>query len=164
MDEHAFPPTGFAVAWLGCSLHYEQVGRVGRHLKCFVFMCKIHYNHQSAAILTYSMSVVVFPSKIPAPNAFSRLKLSKITLQIYVKYYVLLLYIDTLPDGAHLQLEYSASKGIYLQWQIWCFYHQSIYNHRCRQKTNHTPKAISPPTPTPPKKKKTIFFFFFNYF
>ena len=72
--------------------NYEQVGRVGRHLKCFVFMCKIHYNHQSAAILTFSRSVVVFPSKIPAPNAFSRLKLSKITLQIYVKYYVLLLY------------------------------------------------------------------------
>ena len=22
MDEHAFPPTGFAVAWLGCSLQY----------------------------------------------------------------------------------------------------------------------------------------------
>ena len=21
MVEHAFPPTGFAVAWLGCSLH-----------------------------------------------------------------------------------------------------------------------------------------------
>ena len=24
MDEHAFPPTGFAVAWLGCSLQYVQ--------------------------------------------------------------------------------------------------------------------------------------------
>ena len=24
VDEHAFPLTGFALAWLGCSLHYLQ--------------------------------------------------------------------------------------------------------------------------------------------
>ena len=24
VDEHALPPTGFAVAWLGCSLHFNR--------------------------------------------------------------------------------------------------------------------------------------------
>ena len=28
MDEHAFPSTGFAVAWLGCSLQYVQLSSV----------------------------------------------------------------------------------------------------------------------------------------
>ena len=27
MDEHAFPPTGFAVAWLGCTLHLLYSGQ-----------------------------------------------------------------------------------------------------------------------------------------
>ena len=27
MDEHAFPPAGFAVARLGCSLHLEEQNR-----------------------------------------------------------------------------------------------------------------------------------------
>ena len=52
----------------------EQVGRVGCHLKYFVLMCKLHYNHLIAAILTFNRPVIVFPCKIPALNAFSRLK------------------------------------------------------------------------------------------
>ena len=37
MDEHAFPPTGLAVAWLGCSLHYIKTEHNNYPLKIMIF-------------------------------------------------------------------------------------------------------------------------------
>ena len=34
MDEYAFPPTGFAVAGLGCMLQHEEIGAVNETRKC----------------------------------------------------------------------------------------------------------------------------------
>ena len=32
MDEHAFPPMGFAVAWLSCTLHQKSLHKITKHL------------------------------------------------------------------------------------------------------------------------------------
>ena len=43
MDEHAFPPTGFAVAWLGCTLQRTEIfDLVCDGYKCVIFViCKV---------------------------------------------------------------------------------------------------------------------------
>ena len=44
VDEHAFPPTGFAVAWLGCSLHNNQLFPIRLGFKC-QYMYYLNYIH-----------------------------------------------------------------------------------------------------------------------
>ena len=51
MDEHAFPPTGFALAWLGCSLHFNDMNLTRYKIQETLFRVDIQiYNSVTLAM------------------------------------------------------------------------------------------------------------------